>query len=220
MLLAAAPTSADSRGDRHRVGRRQTFQLVGDDDRHRRLDVGTRPVSQLTPVLHNPSGVESVSRRGDPHHRRSGGAGDRDRDVLGRGRALRIRHGHHVGQREDFAFGNEVAEPDRQFGEAPADRSMAGAGAVGRKTGEGPYGGGQRLIEDRQRGRRQREGGRDARRRVGQRAGRRRDRNRVGVGEIGIVEQDRARRRHMSRSDRRPAHWCRRGTRWSAAPRS
>ena len=118
--------------DRHRIGRRQAFQLIGDDDGV----VACRRGVAGFPV--RPGAPQPVRRRAVSSWRsrpgRGVGAGDRDRDILRGARALRIRHGHRIGKREGFALGDEVAEPDRKVGKLPVDRSETGAGAVGRES--------------------------------------------------------------------------------------
>ena len=157
------------------------MQLVGDDDDV----VGRNGDRSGLPVLRGcPQRVRRMVSRGvDPDHRFLGGAGNRDRDVLGGDRALRIRHRHRIGERQRLSGGNEIREVFGKVGKFPVDRSAAGQRAVGRDhRGEG-------LFEYRHGRGRQRIKRRHIERRragSGHRSVREHSSNRVGVGQVDI----------------------------------
>ena len=203
---AAAPPSAQL--DRDRIERRQAVQLIGDDD-----DIiacvrnsSGFPVRRIVPVpCRVPLRVVAIQTTAAARP-----AGNRNRDVLGGGRALRIRHRHRIGERQGLALGDEIREVDRKVGERPVDRSAAGPRAVmvghnravsavsNAAIGAGASASSASHIE--------------CRRAVsGQRRVRQLGRHRMGVGQIDIGKGQRSRGRCVSdrQQIRRRACLCR-----------
>ena len=169
------------------------MQLVGDDDD---VVVRSRDRSGLPVLRGSPKIVRrSVGRGVDPDDGGTGGAGNRDRDVLGGDRALRIRHRHRIGECQRLSLRNEIREVFGKVGEFPVDRSAAGQRAVSRDHGregffECRHGRGRQRIQRRHIKRRRTGSGH---RRVREHRG-----NRVGVGQVDIDKCQRSRGGHVS----------------------
>ncbi len=158
--------------DRDRKRRRQSLQLIGDDDDIigcRRSGPGF-PVRRIAP---QPSWRQTFRHRGNPDDGGSIGAGNRHRDALRGACVLRIRHRHRIGEGKRLACGYEIRQIGRQVGKAPVDGAVTRAGTVGRKRR------GERRLKFCERARWYCTGSR-------QHGARQLRGNRVGVGQIDI----------------------------------
>ena len=115
--------------DRDGIRRRQTDQLVGnDDDVIGRRWYGTGfPVRRIAP---KPPRRRALGYICDPDDGRSIIAGNGDNDVLGGDRALRILHLHGIGEGKRLAAGYEVGHVSWKLRKRPVDGSGPSSSAV------------------------------------------------------------------------------------------